>query len=147
MTVKRGRKSDADITRLAVVDLTGARVQPPDHLTEDEVAEWHAIVDSLPADYFRPADIPLLAVFCTASAIYKIARAEVYAEGITLINERGNSCKNPATDIMAQQASAMAQVAVKLRLCPSSRYSEKQAATKAGDKAKGKRPWEAASNG
>jgi hypothetical protein len=39
------------------------------------------------------------------------------------------------------QRAAMAQMAVKLRLCPSSRYTEKSAQTKV-TAAQGRRPWE-----
>lgn len=141
MTTKRGRASTED--KLNIVPMSGARVAPPAGLTKEELKEWNDIVQSLPADYFRPADIPLLSTFCTASAFYKQCKRIVDEEGLILTNERGNSYKNPATDIMQSQAATMAQLAVKLRLCPSSRYTDRGAGAKHGGKAKGARPWEA----
>lgn len=138
MTTKRGRKSIGD---LSVVRVSDARIAPPDHLDEAEAAEWRAIVDSLPADYFRPGDVPLLGAFCTASALYKQARAAIKRDGITVEDGR-RTYPHPAKDILTTQASSMAQMAVKLRLCPSARYTEKSAATKADQAAGARRPWE-----
>lgn len=140
MATKRGRKSTAEM--LTVVPISGQRLEPPEHLTEEQAAEWRAIVDSLPADYFRPGDVPLLAAYCVASVFYKRAAADMQARGLTITDDRGREYVNPAHQVLTSQAAAMAQMAVKLRLCPSARYSEKQAATKAGSAAKPSRPWE-----
>jgi P27 family predicted phage terminase small subunit len=155
--VKRGRKSAADLT---VVRATDARVVPPEHLTPAQLAEWLAIVNSLPADYFRPGDVPLLAAFCAASALYKEALALIQAEGVVMqpveyraFNEDGSTksekfgrpIAHPAAPILTSQSSAMAQLATKLRLCPSARYTEKAAATKSNG-ARGARPWEDAAS-
>jgi P27 family predicted phage terminase small subunit len=135
---KRGPRSAADLSVVRVV--ADARIACPDHLTEPQQAEWRLIVNSLPADYFRPADVPLLGAFCAASALYKEALAMIQAEGI-VIDMGSRRAAHPAKDILTSQASAMAQMAVKLRLCPSARYTEKTAATKSNG-AMGKRPWE-----
>lgn len=122
--------------------MTSARIDAPDHLTDEQRVEWRAIVDSLPADYFRPGDVPLLAAYCVAACFYKRASADMTARGMTLMDDKGREYVNPAHQVLTSQASAMAQMAVKLRLCPSARYSEKQAGTKAGGAAKPSRPWE-----
>jgi P27 family predicted phage terminase small subunit len=121
--------------------MTGDRVIAPEHLTDEQRQEWCAIVDSLPADYFRPGDIPLLAAYCTAATFYKRAAADMESRGMSITDDRGREYVNPTHQILTSQASAMAQMAVKLRLCPSARYTEKAAATKAA-KAGGARPWE-----
>jgi P27 family predicted phage terminase small subunit len=140
MTAKRGRRSVGDL--LSVVPVTGQRLVPPSHLTTDQEQEWRAIVNSLPADYFRPGDVPLLAAYCVASTFYKRAASEMEARGLIMTDDKGREYVNPAHQILTSQASSMAQMAIKLRLCPSARYSEKAAATKAGDAAKPSRPWE-----
>ena len=140
MNTKRGRKSAAD---LSVVKVSGARVSAPAHLTPSQHAEWTLIVNSLPADYFRPGDIPLLGSFCAASALYKEALMMIQAEGIVL-DGGGRRYAHPAKDILTSQASAMAQMAVKLRLCPSARYTEKSAQTKTSAGSTKARPWEVA---
>lgn len=141
MTTKRGRKSTGDL--LSVVPVSGSRIAPPPHLTEAQADEWRAIVDSLPSDYFRPGDVPLLAAYCVAATFYKRAAADMESRGMTCMDDKGREYVNPTHQVLTSQASAMAQMAVKLRLCPSARYTEKTAATKAGARAAGARPWEA----
>ena len=137
--MKRGRKGTAD--RLTVTPIDSERMLAPEHLTDAERTEWEQIVLSLPADYFRPGDIPLLAAFCTASALYKEARAILQEKGMLIADERGIVRANPASQILTAQASSMAQLAGKLRLCPSSRYTEKAAQTKANAVKAGAKPW------
>lgn len=52
------------------------RLRPPDHLTEDEKAEWIAMVNSMPADYFIRGNQGLLEQYCH----HMIAAREVAAE-------------------------------------------------------------------
>lgn len=140
---KRGRKSAAELS--SVVVLAASRIGPPEHLTEAQAQEWRGIVDSLPGDYFRPGDVPLLAAYCVAASFYKRAAADMESRGMCITDDRGRESVNPAHQILTSQASAMAQMAVKLRLCPSARYSEKSAATKTA-KGGGGRPWEVAAS-
>ena len=140
MTTKRGRRSVGDL--LTVVPVTGQRLAAPDSLSAEQVLEWKGIVDSLPAGYFRPGDVPLLSAYCVATSLYKRAATDMQARGMTLVDERGREVVNPVHQILTSQAGAMAQMAIKLRLCPSARYTEKQASTQAGDAAKPTRPWE-----
>jgi len=135
------RKSTA---ALNVVRVSGERFQPPPEFNEAQAREWRMIVDSLPADYFRPSDISLLSAYCISAAFYRQAAEEMSRDGIVYVDERGKRMTNPAHAVLTSQASAMAQIAVKLRLCPSARYSEKVAATKAGSSAAPLRPWETA---
>jgi len=137
--MKRGRQSLAD---LAVVRVTDERIDPPASLTEEQANEWRAIVNSLPADYFRPGDTPLLAAFCIASVFHRRAAEDIERRGIALVNERGNEYVNPSHQMLTSQASAMAQMAVKLRLCPSARLTGKAAQSRNGNAAKSARPWE-----
>lgn len=136
--MKRGPKSAAD---LSVVAISGARVPAPEYLTPGQREEWTAIVDSLPADWFRPADCALLVAYCAASALYKEALQMIQSEGIVIDEGKGRRA-HPAKDILTSQAAAMAQMAVKLRLCPSARYTEKAAGTATKNTASGKKPWD-----
>lgn len=125
-----------------VITVSDDRLAAPAHLTPQQATEWTAIVDSLPADYFRPGDVPLLAAYCTAAVFYKRAAADLESRGLSLMDDKGREFVNPAHQILTSQASAMAQMAVKLRLCPSARYTEKTADTKTRRSGGGKRPWE-----
>jgi P27 family predicted phage terminase small subunit len=139
--MKPGRKSTSEL--LSVVPMSAARMPPHHSLTEQQAPLWVEIVDSLPADFFRPGDTPLLAAYCKAWSFYLRASAEIEANGVTLEDERGKRYANPASQMVVTQASAMAQMATKLRLAPSSRYSEKSASTRQ-QTVGGGRPWEVA---
>lgn len=139
--MKRGRKTVADLT---VVKLADERVIAPDSLSDEQKAEWDAIVNSLPSNYFRPGDVPLLAAFCVASIFHKRAAKDIETRGMTIIDDRGREFINPSHQMLTSQASAMAQLAVKLRLCPSARMTGKASQAKTGEAAKSARPWEAA---
>ncbi len=138
--MKRGRKSLAD---LQVVKVSDARPVPPATLTEEQAEEWNRIVNSLPADYFRPGDSGLLAAFCVASVFHRRAAEDLETRGISLVDAHsGREYVNPSHQMLTSQASAMAQMAVKLRLCPSARMSGKAAQGKAAGAARAARPWE-----
>lgn len=142
MAVKRGRKSaDQAATELNVVKVSGGRVPAPEWLDELAKAEFDVITSSLPANYFRAADVHLLAMFCCAAVIYKEAYTTLKEEGMVLYTDNGRSYANPLVNVMQQQASAMAQMSTKLRLAPSARTTGKAAAAKARE-AKPSRPWE-----
>lgn len=131
-----------DAPGFAVVPAFAQRLEPPAHLTPEQAQEWREIVDSLPGDYFRPGDVPLLAAFCVASALYKGAARMIQDEGMVQHDDRGRPFAHPAATILTSQASSLAQMAVKLRLCPSARYDAQKRQTK-GKQAGAARPWEA----
>lgn len=136
---KTGKRSAASL--MVVPGFSDSRIAPPEHMDVEERDIWHAIVDSLPADYFRPGDVPLLSAYCTAAVFYDNARRDMKERGLSVTDDRGREYVNPAHQILTSQASAMAQMAVKLRLCPSARYSERKAG--AVEAKTGGRPWEA----
>lgn len=125
-----------------MVRVSDARIAPPEHLTPEQAGEWRAIVDSLAADFFRPGDVPLLAAYCIAASFYKRAAADIEARGMSLEDSRGREYVNPSHQLLTSQAASMAQMAQKLRLCPSARVQGKAAAKAVGDGALPKRPWE-----
>lgn len=137
--MKPGRKSTTEKS-LAVVDLTGARIECPDDFTPAERDSWREIVDSLPADWFRPSDKHLLKCYVKSYTFYNMAAEMMMVEGI-VVDVDGKQRAHPAKDILTSQASAMAQMAVKLRLCPSGRVTAAKAAT-GGSKPAAARPWD-----
>lgn len=132
-----GRRKAADVVRIS-----DARIAAPAHLTPEQSEEWRGIVDSLPADFFRPGDVPLLAAYCVASSFYKRAAADIERRGMVLKDARGREYVNPSHQLLTSQAASMAQMAQKLRLCPSARVMGKLANKLAGGPALPKRPWE-----
>ena len=119
-----------------------ARLKPPPDMADAPRKEWRAIVNSLPADYFRPSDVSLLAAYCVWAAYARQCRVEIDRDGITIDNGNGRRIPHPATHVLQSATAAMSQMAVKLRLCPSSRYDDRTAATKANGDANARRPWE-----
>jgi len=119
-----------------------ARMTAPKDLTDAQRKQWRSIVNSLPADYFRPSDVSLLRAYCIASAMLADAADEIGRDGITIDNGHGRRVPHAAVHVMSAATAAMAQMAVKLRLCPSSRYDDRTAATKANASKDAKRPWE-----
>jgi P27 family predicted phage terminase small subunit len=138
----RGRTSAEEDRTSALAPAISGPLAPPDDLDELERVQWLAIVNSLPADFFNPSDVSLLAAYCVARAIYVRASRELKAGTLTVPDDKGRPHANPLAAIMTSQASSMAQLAGKLRLCPSSRYSDKSAATKTESGGSGRRPWE-----
>jgi P27 family predicted phage terminase small subunit len=135
----RGRKSQAD---LAVVAVDKAqRPEPWPTLSTLEAEHWRGIVKSLPADWFRPADLPLLAAYCKAAAQLDDAYARLATEPAIETNAAGTRVPNPNYRIVDATSSQLARLATKLRLCPSSRYDKQKAATLVKQTPNAARPW------
>jgi phage terminase small subunit len=100
-----------------------ARPEPWANLSPAEADYWRNIVDSLPPTWFRPSDFPLLAAYCKAAARHDAAIARLDDEEPTYSNPRtGASALNPNFRVISMCIAQMAQLAGKLRLCPSARY-------------------------
>jgi phage terminase small subunit len=134
ITVKRGRKSAAALQSLALAPMRKPP-SPPLELSAAATELWQSITNSLPADFFQPGDLPLLQAYCTATDRKNQIDAAVLREGITLNGEA-----HPGLRISRDEASLMASLAVKLRLCQSSRTRPESASLKAAHS--GLRPWD-----
>lgn len=133
MTAKRGRASAA--SQLSLVAASSARLPAPDDLSDEAKAFWERIVASLPADYFRPSDVPLLHAYVTASELKAEADKAVKRNGIIIGGKA-----NPAVKIALLQGAQLASLAVKLRLCPSTRM--RAVSAKLREAHSNRRPWE-----
>ena len=91
----RGPKSAEDLVTPTVADLRGdERPKPPPGLTEEQAAEWRAVVDRLPADWFARENHGLLAQYCRhVTTIRRLAR---------MVEQMG-----APEDLLAQQAVAI----------------------------------------
>lgn len=120
---------------------TDARPSAPEWLSRAGATIWSEIVNSLPADYFRASDLPLLASYCTSTAHYIEAAQTLERDGMFLVNNRGTEYAHPANSVMLQHAASMAQLGTKLRLTPQARIAkgEKKPTGLAGGG--GRRPW------
>lgn len=59
---KRGRPSTAELAVVPaeVID----RIHPPAELNDEETEVWAAVVSAQPANWFTPANVPLLVQYC-----------------------------------------------------------------------------------
>jgi hypothetical protein len=144
--IQRGRRSNAALQlvgpgmgQVSVVQ----RPKPPAGMPESQCVYWRVVVDSMPADWFRPEQLPLLVQYC---------RHNVAADRIALMIEEGERrmlSSEPADfdlDIVSldrllkmqeRESRAIATLATKMRLSQQSTY----------DKSKrkplmGKKPWQ-----
>jgi hypothetical protein len=125
---QRGRKSAASLT---VISSTGIeairRPDPPEELTEEQAAEWQAVVNRLPADWFPRETHPLRAqycrhVVCARRVAQLIEHAEAddeldiedYARLLRMQEMEGRAMSSLATRMrITQQATVRAEVARK----------------------------------
>jgi P27 family predicted phage terminase small subunit len=124
------------------VPTSNARIAAPEFLARAPADEWRAIVNSLPAGYFRPSDMPMLAAFCVSAACHKELAEILQRDGLIIESARGTKIANPANRMMLEHAGAMAQMAIKLRLCPSARYTKGEKPQKGVQGGGGPRPWD-----
>lgn len=135
MTVStRGRKSIASMQSTALASMRKPPL-PPAGMSNAATDLWNDIACSLPADFFQPGDLPLLQAYCTASDRKNQIDAAILKEGIIHDGEA-----HPGLRISREEASLMASLAVKLRLCQSSRTRPESASLKAAHT--GARPWD-----
>lgn len=133
----RGRKSSAE---LAVVASDGViaveRVRPPSDLTDEQKAEWMAVVNAHSADRFSREHLPMLVAHCRhVVAQRRIAQLIQSAEdGDEFdINEYDRLLK-----MQERESRCLASLAVRLGFAYSTAYEKRPA--KGGKTAK--KPWE-----
>jgi phage terminase small subunit len=132
----RGRKSSA-VLQLAANAPLRRRPKPPAGLSEAASSAWKGIVSSLPADFFRPGDLPLLQAFCVA--VDRKNRIDALLDQDLIMGDK----PHPGLKLSRDEAGLMASLAVKLRLCQSARTRPESAGLKNANA--GPRPWDDAS--
>jgi hypothetical protein len=80
---QRGRKSAEALS--VVMGIPGQRPAPPDNLDEDEAAEWRAIVERMPADWFTRETWPVLAELCRHICTSNVVSARLSADRKQLV--------------------------------------------------------------
>lgn len=137
------RKSAAALA--TVTNIPGQRAQPPDELTEEQAAEWRAVVVSKPSEWFDRAAQPLLVDYCRHVTIARRIAEQVDSFPLDqLVDEEGLSRYGKLGTMLERHSRMIASLAGKLRLSPSSRYSHRSAHTAASraDATGASRPWD-----
>ena len=138
----RGRKSSKELSTISAGGLeVHRRPEPPEHMGEDAVKVWRAVVNSLPADWFTPGTRPLLEALCgltisqrlTLRAVQKVERDGEDFDGASWVNLLRQ---------LGEISGRIATLATRLRLTPQSRYGARGADTAARSVGEGPKPWE-----
>jgi phage terminase small subunit len=138
----RGRKSSKELSTISSGGLEiHRRPDPPDHMGEDAVKVWRAVVNSLPADWFTPGTLPLLEAFCgltvsQRNTIMALQRIEREANDFQR-DEWARVLKQ-----LGEVSGRIATLATRMRLTPQSRYGARGADTAARSAGDGPKPWE-----
>lgn len=111
----RGRTSAASLTVAKVSPVeTVERQRPPHDLSDEEVEVWSAVVNSEPAGWFSPGNVPLLSQYC---------RHTIHARRIAELIERATADPNlpvSAYDrllkMQDRESRAIASLATKMRI-------------------------------
>ena len=135
---KRGRKAGVSLPfRPMTVVETTPRPAPPEELSNEEVEEWRAVVDRLPADWFARETHALLIQYCrhvvTARRIRQLI-AKLEAEEDFALKDWEAALK------MQQRESAiLASLATKMRISQQSSYDKSKKKGSGGTS----KPWDA----
>jgi phage terminase small subunit len=133
----RGRTPAAAMSVAANnVNALPARPEPPADLTEIQQAEWRRVVANMPADWFRPETLTLLAEYCkhceTAAHLERVMRRKL-SEGIEVdlkeLKTLQSMCKEESAIITALMRS--------MRLTQQSTFDKERKKDKLGS-----RPWQ-----
>ena len=128
----RGRKSTAAVTTLKPAI---TRPKAPDYLTKEQAAEWKAIVNRMPEEWFPRETHQLLAQYCRhVTASRKIAGLiENMEAGEIEVEEYDRLLK-----MQEREGRAMSSLATRMRISQQSTYDKQK--TKKSTSVK--KPWE-----
>ena len=119
-----------------------ARQKAPADISKAAAACWRELVNSLPADYFKPCDRRLLRLWSVASAQFDEASEAIEREGLIVDKGNGRKVPNPNLYVQSIAAATITNLSLKLRVAPSSRMDDRVAGTKANAQKDAQRPWE-----
>lgn len=132
----RGPRSSAELTVIAGNGVeTVRRPEPPQELSDEQSAEWTAIVSRMPADWFPRETHGLLAQYCRhVVAARRIAQLIARTESSDEfdLGEYGELLK-----IQEREGRAMSSLATRMRLTQQTSYDKSKKKP-----ASGKRPWD-----
>ena len=138
----RGRKSKGSLSTISCDGIgLQRRPDPPEHLGDDAVAIWRAVINSLPADWFTPGTLPLLEAMCA------LAVSQRYTLRALQGAERGDDdFDRESWEKLQRQlgeiSGRIATLATRMRLTPQSRYGARGADTAGRAPPDGPKPWE-----
>lgn len=134
--IKPGRKSTASLT-VARPTLGRGRPAAPAGLPDAAVDHWNTIISTCEADFFNPAELPLLAAYVRSLAAHDHARTMLEKEGPV----RPDGKSSAWLVVVEKEVRGVCALAARLRLAPQSRIDRTTAGTRARP-VHGPAPWE-----
>jgi phage terminase small subunit len=116
------RKS-AEAARI-VVDTSAQRVAPRPGTPEPVAQVFRDLVESVSADHFTVADLPLLESYSEAICMSRMAWSEIERDGPVIDGKT-----SPWVVVQEKAHRAQVALAARLRLCPQSRFDRGKAGT------------------
>lgn len=113
--------------------------EPPVYLSEDEAEIWRDVVSSMPADWFDAAVAPMISAYCG----HAVKARELQVECNQDVDPEEIGLRDKLLSMREREVRAMTSLATRLRISPSSRWSEQKAHT-AHEKAQRQeyKPWD-----
>ena len=99
------------------------RPRTPSRLSKVGKKLWRDIVNSLPVDWFKDSDLPLLESYCLLYSQVRECEQALETESLVITDVNGMVRPNPWHKILMDNTVKMATLATKLRLCPNARHS------------------------
>jgi len=105
---------------IAVEASSAQRLKPPAGMAERQRAHFIALVAACPTGKVERSDLGLLTRWCELTVIAEDAAALIEDEGIVTTTEDGDE-PSAAVRVHLQASKALAVLAMRLQLCPSTR--------------------------
>ena len=109
---ERGRKEKSNIKVLNPLKIQ--RPSPPKGMTAKSRSIWFRVVESYPADHFKPQHFDLLRMYCGSCVLHKEAEADVFKKGSVITQKNGVTKENPSVNIAVKFESSATRLATKL---------------------------------
>ena len=94
-----------------------------------EQAVWIRVVNACTADHFNESDIPLMIGYCQVFVQLQRAITELKESPFTIMADNGKVSAHPIVAVHKSLSGTLSNLAMRLRLSPSTRISTKAAAT------------------
>jgi len=142
---ERGKKSVASLS-VAVRAGIDSRIAPPFSLTPAQKAEWVAVVNSRPAEWFGPENASMLVQYCRHKIQADLIAQQIeFFEPEWLLKDDGLLRFDKLCAMLERETRCITALLRSMRLTQQSLYNAKSADT-ASKGNKGRKPWQVESD-
>ena len=133
----RGRKSTGELSVIAPKDV---RPSPPKDLTKEQAAEWRAIVDRMPADWFPRETHQLLAQYCRHAVTSR--RIATLVNAMEKEDDIDPAEYERLLKMHDREGRAMSSLATRMRISQQATYDKTKGRNAGQTGGATKKPWE-----